>query len=88
MKLWKNFERAVKLLRGKDIEVKISDEVMALVEAASNLIEREAIELVKSGAEKGWEAIQANYSGVITREQYDSFVRSIVDAIIELGGDK
>ena len=91
--LWKDFERTVKDVRGKDVPespLRGHESLTKIIEGISEMIEGEAIELAKDAAEAGWEAIKGiQVAGiVITRELYDAVVRAIVDQIIDLGGDK
>ena len=66
------------------------DDLRAISEKIQEIVEREAVELLKSGVDKAWDAIQGISVGEIkiTREMYDVIVRALTDSIIELGGDK
>ena len=97
----KDGERIAKDLNGKDVPkspLRGHDDFKAILQGIVNLIkqgveeglEERAVELVKSGVDAAWDAIQGISVGEIkiTREMYDVIVRALTDSIIELGGDK
>ena len=83
----RTFERLVKKIRGKDVpelEMDIPQEIKNLLYAIDDLVEREAIELVKRAAEKAWDYLQSTGTGIIiTREQFDAAIKAVVDEILK-----
>jgi hypothetical protein len=79
--LWKDIERGVKDIRGKDVpESPLRDhvELKELLQSLANYIEKKALDLLKKVVEKMWPVAQE----WLTREQFDKLVKIGVDAII------
>jgi len=91
--LWKDIERGVKDIRGKDVPespLRGHEDIKAILQGIANLVEQGAIELHKEAVEAAWDVVKGVSVGgmTITREMYDIFVRAVTDKVIELGGDK
>jgi len=86
MGILKEFERAIKDIRGKDVPESpfhAPVEVNNLFQAIEALVDVELLDFIDAKKERAFELIQEYSKGMATRELFDVFIKALEDAIEE-----